>query len=423
MMGSPIAIGDGASPFRLELRALLALAGPVVVMQVGLMLMGVADTIMVGRLSGEALAAVALGNLYFVLATIFGMGTLLALDPVVAQAVGAGDDVGVARALQRGLLLALLLSVPTMLLLAPGEWILSRLGQPATIVPVAAAYTRATIVGVFPVFVFIVLRHTLQSLSRLAPVVTVILLANLLNVGLNWALIYGRLGLPALGAVGTGWASSISRVFLALGLLALAWRPLRPYLSPLPPTTRRLAPLARMAALGVPIGGQFVLEFGAFGLVAVFMGWIGVAAMGAHQIVISFASLTYMVPSGVAAAAAVRVGQAVGRGSAEDARRAAGAAILCGTGFMVLSAIALLVAPRAIAGIYTSDVAVTAIAMVLIPIAGLFQIFDGAQVVACGILRGLGDTRVPFLIIALGYWLVAIPISVALGLWADRGPA
>jgi MATE family multidrug resistance protein len=399
------------------------MAIPIVVVQVGLMMMGTVDTIMVGHQSATALASAALGNLFLFAVLVFGMGGLLALDPVIAQAVGAGDDSAVARGMQRGLLLAAIVTIPTSLLLLPGEAVLTALRQPSEIIPTAARYAWASIPGVFPFFAFIVLRQSLQAMGRLAPIVTTIVVANLINVVLNWVLIFGRLGFPELGAVGAAIASSISRWIMALMMLAVGWPMLRTHLLPVRRETLRLGPLLRMAALGVPIGFQYALEMGAFTVVALLVGHIGAVQMAAHQVAINLAALTFMVPLGVSGAAAVLVGQAVGRGDAAAARRSAGAALLIGVAFMCITALAFLSFPTAFARIYTTDPVVIGIAVVLLPIAGVFQVFDGLQVVSIGVLRGVGDTRAPMVIAAFGYWIIGLPVSAYLGFRAGMGAA
>ncbi len=401
---------------------MLRLAVPVVTVQVGLMAMGVVDTLMVGRVSAEALAAVALGNVYFFAVAIFGVGVLLALDPVVAQAVGAGDQLGVTRGLQRGIVLAVLLAVPASLLLLPVEPLLRLLRQPAEVVPVAAGYAMVQIAGVLPFYLFVALRQPLQAMHRTAPIVAIILLANLANVGLNWAFIFGHLGLPAMGAVGSSWATAISRWLMAVGLLAAGWTHLRQHLRPWRPEAFHLSPLARMLTLGAPIGAQHQLEFGIFGVVGLMMGSIGAVAMAGHQVALNLASFTFMVPMGVAGAAAVLVGNAVGRNDLLEARRAAGAGLVIGLTFMAVSAGTMIGAPHLFARAYTNKSDVAAVAVSLIPLAGVFQVFDGLQVVSMGILRGLADTRAPMVINLVGFWLVGLPISAWLGLGTDLGP-
>ena len=404
-----------------ELRSMVRLALPIVVVQLGQMLMGVVDTVMVGRVSAEAMAAIALGNLYFFGASIFGMGVLLALDPLVAQAVGAGDQAGIARGVQRGLVIAVALSVLATVLLLPARRVLAWLQQPETVADTAAAYARVAILGMLPFYAFAALRQSLQAMQRLSPIVTAMLLANVANVGLNYALIFGKVGLPTLGAIGVAWATAASRWLMLLVLVVAAWPALQPQLLPLRRDALAWKPLARMIALGTPIGVQYELEYGVFAVVGVMMGWMGTMQLAGHQVALNLASLAFMVPLGVSGAAAVLVGQAVGRGDAAAARRAAWAALACGVGFMATSALVMLAAPRLLAALYTSDAAVAALAASLIPIAGVFQISDGIQVVSIGILRGVGDTRTPMLVNVLGFWLVGLPVSAALGFWTAAG--
>ena len=409
-------------PRRADVGEMLRLAIPVVVVQVGLMLMGVVDTVMVGHLDRVALAAVAVGNVYVFGTLVWGMGLLMVLDPIVSQAIGAGDRAGVARGVQRGIVLAVVLTVPLAAINLPGEWLLALVRQPPEVVPIAAQYTRATLPGLVAFLVFIALRQTLQAMERMAPIVWTIVVANLANVALNWALIYGKFGLPALGAVGSGWATGISRFVLAGGLLLLAWPDLKPTLVPWRRDAFALAPLGRMLSVGFPIAVTMALEYGAFATVGLLMGTLGTTAMAAHQVALNLASLTFMVPLGVSGAGAVLVGQAIGRGDPDGMRRAAGAALILGVGFMATTALAFTLVPGGLARVYSEDPTVVVLAASLIPLAGLFQVFDGTQAVAVGILRGAGDTRWPMAINVAGFWLVGVPISIGLGFSAGFGP-
>jgi len=408
--------------YRATTRDLLRLAVPVTTVQVGMMTMGVVDTAMVGRVGAAHLAAVALGSMYFFLISIFGLGVLMALDPVVAQAAGGRDHEGVARGVQRGLLLACGLGIAASLLHLPAAPILALLRQPLDVVPIAGSYVRALIPGILPFFVFSVFRQSLQALHHTRALVIAIVVANLANVFLNWVLIFGHLGMPALGALGAGIATSVTRWLMALGLLGAAWPLLRPLLLPLRPEIWQREPLMRIVGIGLPIGVHHELEFGAFGVTAILMGTLGTIEMAAHQIAINIASLTFMVPLGVGAAAAVVVGRAVGRGNPGGARRGAVVSLGVGIAFMGTSAAVMLLFPAAIAGLYTDLAPVVGLATALIPIAGAFQVFDGIQVVSAGTLRGLGDTRVPMLIGLVGFWLIGLPVSVALAFGAGLGP-
>lgn len=394
---------------------MLALALPVVLTQVGLMLMGVVDTLMVGRVSAGALAGVALGNLYFMVATIAAIGTLMVLDPLVAQAVGAGDRRGAARAVQRGLVLAGALTLLLSILLLPVRPILLLLRQPPEIVDLAAPYVLVSILGLLPFLAFVVLRQSLQALGAVRSLVVVVVLGNGLNAALNWVFVYGHLGSAPLGTVGSAWATCTSRWALALGLIVLSRATLREMLAPWDPGSLRLGPLWAMLRLGAPIGLQLLLELGAFAAIGLLMGVLGTQELAAHQIAITLASLTFMVPLGVGAAAAVRVGRAVGADDREGARAGSRAALVSGIGFMVASGLLFVAMPHTLASWSTRDRRVLALAATLIPIAGVFQVFDGIQAVCAGVLRGLGDTRAPFVINLAGFWLAGFPVSVYLG--------
>lgn len=418
--GVRIGTGDFA-PRRAELAELVRLAVPVAAVQVGMTFQGVVDSIMVGHVSPVDLAAVALGNVYFFAAVVFGMGVLFSLDPVIAQALGAGDQEAVARGFQRGLVLAGALSLGAMAFVLPARPVLAFLRQPPEVVPVAAGYALATAPGVLPFYLFVVQRQTLQAMGHMRPVVWSMVVANLANVAFNWVFIYGHLGVPAMGAVGSGWASTLSRAVMALVLLVLAWRDLVPHMSPFRRAVLARAPMWRMIRLGAPTGIQLQLEFGAFAGAGLLMGLLGTVAVAGHQVALNLASLAFMVPLGVAQAAAVLVGRAVGEADPPAARRAAGAGLLVGGGFMVCTAALFLLLPGPLVRIYSADPPVVLLAASLLPIAGVFQVFDGLQVVASSVLRGVGDTRTPMLVNLLGFWAVGLPVGLVLGFPVGAG--
>lgn len=409
-------------PTRTELRALLTLATPIVVIQVGVMFMGVVDTLMVGHVSAQALAAVAIGNLYFFGFAILAQGVLHVLDPLVAQAVGAEDHASVTRALQRGMVLACVLAVPISLCLWPVQPLLSLAGQPADVIPLSRAYVWWMIPGTIPFLWFVVLRQTLQAMHHTRSIVWCIIIANLINALLNWVLIFGHAGFPPLGVVGAALATTFSRWCMALLLIGFSWSRLRAYLRPFQREAFFPGPILRMLVLGLPIGLQMLLEFGAFAAIALLMGRLGTVQVAGHQIAINLASLTFMVPLGIGSAAAVLVGNAVGRSDPNGARRSARTALICSTVFMSMTALVFLLVPDVLARLYTGDTVVLAVAMSLIPIAGVFQVFDGLQAVGAGVLRGLGDTRAPMVINILGFWLFGMPVSIYLGFTAGLGP-
>lgn len=409
-------------PLRADIDELVGLAFPVALVQVGLMTMGALDTVMVGRVSATDLAAVAVGNLYYFGIAVFGMGTLFALDPVVSQAVGANDAVGVARGVQRGLALAVALTVFAMVLLLPAGAFLTLARQPADVVPVAAGYTRGLIAGVFPFYGFIVMRQSLQAMGRLRAILITVVAANGVNLFLNWVLIFGHLGAPPMGAVGSAWGTSVSRWVMMLLLMAFGWPLLRPSLRPLRRDAFALVPLTRLLRVGAPIGAQQWLEFGVFGAAGLLMGWIGTVAVASHQVALQLAALTFMIPVGVGQATGVIVGQAIGRADPPAARRAVGAGLVTGVGFMTLTAIMFLTLPEPLSRAFSNSTEVVAAAALLLPIAGVFQVFDGVQVVAAGALRGAGDTRIPMILNLVGFWLVGLPLCALLGFGTGLGP-
>lgn len=385
------------------------------------MLFGVVDTMVVGRLSSEALAAVALGHVAVITISAFGIGVLLGIDPLLNQALGARDRNAFKRSAQRGFILAAALMIPSTLFLLPIGAILALLGQPAEIVPLAAAYARISIPGLLPFYGWVVLRLALQAMGRLKPIVATVIVVNIFNLVADWVLVFGAGPIPQLGPIGSAWASTIARTLLFVILLVVDRKDLLP-LFRFDREAIRWIPLVRTVRLGLPIGFNLQLEIVAFSVIALLMGGLGTIPMAAHQVAINIASLTFMVPLGVAQATAVRVGNAIGAGDGDGARRAASSGLILGAGFMVLTALLFIGMPGMLARAYTSVEGVVLLAATLIPIAGFFQVFDGLQVVAAGVLRGAGDTRVPLVVNILGFWLVGLPTSLVLGFRLGFGP-
>lgn len=404
-----------------DMRSLVKLAIPIVTVQVGLMTMGVVDTIIVGHVSTRELAAAALGHLYVMGLAVFGFGTLWGLDPIVSQAMGARDHSAAAMGVQRGLALATMLGVLMTLLCLPAESVFALLRQPADVVPRAAQFVWMSAPSMIALMWFVALRQSLQAMKHTRAIVITILAGNVVNLGLNFVFVFGHLGSPALGAPGSALSSTIGRWAMLALLLALARRELRPVLRPVQPGAFAAGPFFRTLRIGLPIGIQASVEFTTFAAISIFAGWFGAEALGGHQVAINLASLAYMVPAGIANSAAVLVGHAIGENDAPHARRVAASALILGASFMALCAAVFLIAPGPFARAYTSLPAVVAVAAALIPIAGLFQVFDGIQVVAAGVLRGAGDTHAAMIANLLGFWLVGIPVSLYLGFSAKLG--
>lgn len=410
-----------AKPTRADLEEMMRLAVPVVVVQVGMMLFGVVDTMVVGRLSSEALAAVALGHVAVITISSFGVGVILGIDPLLNQALGARDRNAFRRAVQRGFVLAGLLMVPSTLLLLPVGAVLSSLGQPPETVPLATAYSHISIPGLLPFYGWVVLRLTLQAMGRLRPIVATVIAVNVFNLAADWVLVFGAGPIPQLGPIGSAWASTIARTLLFLVILMVDRRDIWPLLR-FEAESLKWRPLMRTFRLGLPIGFHLQLEIVVFSVIAVIMGSLGATTMAAHQVAINLASLTFMVPLGISQATAVRVGNAIGARDSDGARRATSAGLVLGAGFMTLTAALFMAAPTWLARVYTSVDDVLALAAALIPIAGFFQVVDGLQVVAAGVLRGAGDTRAPLVVNLLGFWLIGLPTSLVLGFTLGYGP-
>lgn len=390
---------------------MMRLALPVIAAELGWMAMGVVDTVMVGPLGAAALGGTGIGSTLFIAIGIFGMGLLLGLDTTVAQAFGAGDREECDRWLVAGLWLALLATVPLALLMALVQFTLPRFGFHPDVLGHVQAYFPIVAASLPLLLLYAALRRYLQALSRVGTIAWVLVTANLVNVGVNWVLIYGVGPFPELGVRGAAWATVVSRLYMVAVLAWSAWRLHRGAgLGPLAwslPTTR----LRRLLSLGLPAAAHLTFEVGVFSAVTTLAGLLPPADLAAHHIALNIASVVFMVPLGVSAAAAVLVGQHVGAGQVRAARRAGWAAILVTLLIQTGSAIVFFVAPAALIRLYTSEVAVVAIGAQLLGVAAAFQLFDGLQVTTTGALRGLGETRVPMFISLVGYWGTGLPLG------------
>jgi MATE family multidrug resistance protein len=416
---------------RTEFRPTLRLAIPLVLAELGWMSMAIVDTMMVGRLPNSALAiaAVSLGGILVNVLAFFGGGLLIGLDTLVSQAFGAGLREDCHRSLVHGIYLSFAL---TPLLMTP-VWffgpLLRMANIPPDIISLTVPYSKALAWGTLPLLLYFAVRRCMQGMNIVRPIAFALVTANIINAVGNWLLIYGKLGAPAMGAVGSGWSTAWARIYLAAVLVGyLLWydRKHRTDLlrTPIQPDLMRIR---RLIALGLPVALQMTLEIGVFALVTALIGRLGAIPLASHQIALNTVSLTYMVPLGISSAAAVRVGQAIGRKDPCGAGNAGGSAIFFGAGFMTLAGITLLLIPRWIARIYTPDETVIHNTVVLLAVCAAFQLFDGIQTVATGALRGAGDTRTPMYCHFTAYWIIGLPLGAwlcfgrgwgAVGLWA-----
>ncbi|MFO7177158.1 MAG: MATE family efflux transporter [Pseudomonadota bacterium] len=402
---------------RHELRVISRLSGPVVLTQLGMMMIGVVDTLMVSRLGVTELAGSALGNMWQWMWMSGALDIVMGIDPLISQAHGRGDGPGTALALQRGLVLAVLVSLPVCVLLALTRPGLVLLGQEVEIAERAARYNLLKLPTVPGSLIYAALRQYLQGRTLMAPATWVMWLGNAVNAVLNWGLIFGNLGMPALGLEGAAIASSITSVLLVIGLVAWirlfrlsagAWRPWDRESS----SARGLLQVVR---LGLPVGAQIALEGWAFAISTLMAGWLGRQWVGSHQIVHNLVALSFMVPLGISQGAATRVGNLIGAGDEVRMRAATKAALLLGGGVMLISATLFTTLRFALPRLYTDDPKLVSLAATILPIAAAFQLSDGTQVVAGGLLRGMGRPDAAAYVNLFGYYVVALPLAYFFG--------
>ncbi|MGH9559020.1 MAG: MATE family efflux transporter [Bryobacteraceae bacterium] len=407
-----MSVTSPASARRAEIRAMTRLAAPLVLAEVGWMMMGVVDTMVVGRVSADAIGAVSLGTNIFYTIAIFASGLLLGLDTMIAQSFGAGDLDDCRRSLIQSIWLALFLMAPVMLAAAFCIPLLGHFGIDPALLRDADPYMRALDWSAPPLLLFFALRRYLQGVNVVRPIMITLIAANLVNLAANWVLVFGNLGAPRLGAEGAGWSTCISRLFMmaALGIVVVrqdrqlfrvSWRP-------------NFSRIRKLLALGLPAAGQIGLELAVFATATVLIGKLGANALAGHQIALTTVSMTYMMPLGISSAAAVRVGQAIGRGDPAGAARSGWTALAFGGTVMGCAAIALLAIPGLIARLFTPEAQIIAAGAALLRVAAFFQLFDGFQVVATGALRGAGDTRTPMFCHFAGYWVIGLPLGALL---------
>ncbi|MFC1706543.1 MATE family efflux transporter [Planctomycetota bacterium] len=396
------------------------MAVPVVFTQLSMMGMGIVDTLMVGRLGEVALGAVSIGNtIYFTIAIVL-MGCVMGTEPVIGRAEGAGRRAECGRALWQGLWLAAAFGAPVTLLLRDAAWLAELLGQRPEIVEGSAAYLAGRAYAITPFLLFAAQRYFLNAVGNTRAVMVVALAANVLNVIADYALIFGKLGFPALGVQGAGYATSVSMLGMAVlaGVMVFGGAYRTYGVRPRFPSWTRIREVLR---LGIPLGMQLGAEMGVFAVAAVMAGWLGKTPLAAHQVALTLASVTYMVPLGVSVAASVRVSQCLGAKDPAAAERAGKITLGLGAAFMSLAAIVFLTMPTLLVRLFTDEPGVIATGRTLICVAGLFQISDGLQVVAAGCLRGAADTKTPLLANLIGHWGVGLPLGYLLAFRCGLG--
>ena len=425
-----------AMPLRSDFRLTLRLALPLIMAEVGWMSMGVVDTIMVGRLPDSAIAigATGLGQSLYHAVAIFGGGLLLGMDTFVAQAYGREDLHDARNTLLNGMVLAILLTPILMITVSFWPALMRRFGISVELVGPMQPFLSALNWGTLPLLVYFALRRYLQAVNVAVPIMFALISANIVNAVGDWALIYGHLGFRAEGITGSGWSTCFARIYMVLVLtITLAWVESKRASSSTSTFSERTAALKIDAAriwallkLGAPAAGQILVEIGAFSGATAICAKLGPVPLSGHEIALNCAAFTFMVPYGISSAAAVRVGQQLGRCDPAGARRAGWSAIILGAGFMACAGLVFVFIPKVIARVFSPDPAVVRVGATLLLVAAAFQLFDGVQVVTTGALRGAGDTKTPMFANFVAYWLIGIPLGYllcfrlgwgALGVW------
>lgn len=406
-----------------EASILVKIGLPVILAQLLQMSMSFVDTVMAGRLSPEDLAAVAVGSSLMLPLAVLCMGTMMAVTPIVAQNVGGRKLRQIGKNARQVLWLSQILALPSFFIMRNLDIAMLAIGVTDEIIPIAIGYLKAISWGIFPFYAYAALRYFSEGLSVTRPAMFIALIGLLVNIPANYVLMFGKLGFPRLGAVGTGYASAIVFIVMFIGMLIFTLR-FEPYQRFGIFERFRLPEkryLKELLGIGVPIGISSTMEVTMFAAVSLMVSTISTLAIAAHQVAINFAAMMFMIPFGLSVAISARVGNSIGRKRPDEARFRGFVGVVVCCCVMAVTAIIILLFPRQIASIYTNEVAVIDIAVQLLFMAAIFQLSDGLQVAGFGALRGLKDTTVPMIVNLIAYWLIGIPVAWYLGFRAGYG--
>ena len=408
--------------YRTHVKTTFLIAYPVMLSQLGHILVGVADSMMVGALGAEPLAAVSLANSLFSLGLMFGIGVSIAITPLVAAADGGDTTYNQSQIFRHGLVINTVVGLMLAGILASSGYVLPWFDQPPRVVELTIPYLLIIALSMVPFMLFQTFRQYAEGLSFTRTAMVITLSANLLNVLLNYLLIYGYAGFPAMGLNGAGVATLVSRLVMAGVMTIYVVRSPWFHWAPVRVRSLQKALVSRMLKIGVPTGFQYVFEVGTFSFASIMMGWLGTQALAAHQIALNLAAVSYMVATGLAAAATVRIGNQLGQRDMPNLQRVGWSALLMSTVLMSVSAGIFLAFDHVLPTLYVDEVPVIELAASLLIIAAFFQLSDGIQAVALGILRGMADVKVPTLITLVAYWGVGLPIAYVLAFPVGWGP-
>lgn len=413
-----------ALSYKYHFKKTVNLAYPVMLSQMGHILVGIVDSIMVGQIGPAPLAASSFANNALGIFLMFGIGLSYGITPLVAQADGKGDHPMIIRVLRHGIILCGFSGIALFVLLLGLAQLMPYMGQPLDVVTLGKPYFLIIAGSLVPLMFFQCFRQFAEGKSITKPTMFITIFANLVNVLFNYLLIYGKFGFPELGLNGAGWATFISRVVMAIGLGWFVWNyhKLKPYREGFQLLKAKADLFKPMLKIGVPSGIQFVFEVGAFAMAAIMMGWLGTVPLAAHQIAISLVSLSYVMASGISSASTVRIGNQIGLKDAVNLKRVGNTSFIIAIIFMACCSAVYMSFSNFFPTLYVKEQEVVKIASSLIIIAGFFQLSDGVQVVGLGTLRGMSDVKVPTYITLAAYWGLAIPVSYVLGFELGFGP-
>ena len=392
------------------------LAYPVMITMLGQVMTGVADSIMIGWTGAIPLAASSLANVIFSLAITFGIGVSFAITPFVAEYHGAGKNENIVKVLQHGLLINTCVAILLMVLVYCCSFLLPLANQPLPVVQETTPYLNILTWAIFPTLLFQTFRQFAEGLHDTKMAMVIVIGTNLLNIALNYILIFGMGEIPPLGLLGAGYATLIARIMMALWMALYIYhgKKFKSFRKGFKVGKYHSDMIKRLLNMGIPSGFQFIFEVGAFGFSAIMMGWIGTPELAAHQIAINLATISYMTTSGLGAAATIRVGYFLGQGDRKMLREAAFTLIGMALFLMLVWASLFIFGRMALPKLYINDPEVWKVASPLLIIAGFFQLSDGLQVVCAGALRGLKDVKIPSLLIFVSYWILGLPIGYLL---------
>lgn len=401
----------------------LKLAYPVIIGQLGHMMLGVVDSLMVGKLGAVPLAAASLVNGLILLIIVLGIGMSVALTPLVAIAKGSENHDGCGIILRQGLLVNLVFSILLFAVIYFLADFINYLNQPEEVAVLAESYLKILSFSIIPFMMFQTYKQFVEGLSLTKPPMVILVVANIINILGNWVFIFGNLGMPKLGLDGAGYATLSTRIFIAIliFLYVRSSKKLKSYDPSLRFRGINWPVIRKIIDLGIPGGFQMFFEVGGFAFAAVMIGWIGANELAAHQIAINLASITFMVGLGLSIASTIRVGNYLGKKDLEGIKNAGYSALIIVAVVMGSFGIMFIILKNYLPTLYIDDVSVIDIASSLIIIAALFQIVDGLQVVGIGLLRGLTDLRAPMIIAFVAYWLIGLPVAYILGFTLDFG--